>query len=168
MQPDRFHRVPQDHVRARYRGDTRAIYRRLDQDVPSSSPLALLLAAPDEDVQASGDNRPFVPELMERVKPGAAFEFGDSSDLDGHLGTTFRHAAVEAAQLSLERKEATHTDVHDASTLEEQRQLSNEPAVDRRRIRGRRDNAPRKGTIGMAERGHIAVEVEDAETTSRP
>src|SRR5215470_7197118 len=143
MQPDRFHRLPLEDVRARYRGDTRAIYRRLDQDVPSSSPLALFLAAPDEDVQVSGDNRPFGPALMECLKPGAAFEFGDRSDLDGHLGTTFRHAAVEAAQLSLERKEAAHTDVHDASPLEEQRQLSNEPAVDRRRIRGGSDNASR-------------------------
>src|SRR5689334_22337609 len=110
MQPDRLYRLPQDHVGARYRGDTRATYRRLDQDVPSSSPLrcarkSLVLAAPDEDVQPSSDNRPFGPALMERGKPGAPLEFGDSSDLDGHLGTTFRHAAVEAAQLSLERKE---------------------------------------------------------------
>src|SRR5262245_61440135 len=126
------------------------------------------LAAPDEDVQASGDNGPFGPALMERVKPDAPFEFGDSADLDRHLGTAVRHATVEAPQLSLERKEAAHPDVHDAGTLNEQRQLPNEPAVDRCRIGGRSDDAPGKGAVGMAERCHIAVEVEDAETPSRP
>ena len=69
--------------------------------------------------------------------------------------------------MGLEREEAARADVYEAGSLEEQRQLADEPAVDRCRIRSCSDDAPGEAAIGMRERGHIGVEVEDPETSSR-
>src|SRR5713101_6640185 len=81
------------------------------------------LAAPDEDMQSSSDNGSSSPLLMERVQPGAAFEFGNRTRLDGHLRAAVSHAGIEALQISFKGKEAARPDVHDAGALKEQWQL---------------------------------------------
>src|SRR4030095_8017316 len=118
-------------------------------------------------MQTSSDNGSLSSLRMERVQPGAALEFGNRACLDGHLGAAVSHAGVETLQISLERKEAARPDVNDAGALEVQRQRAHEPAVDRRRIRGRSDDAAGDGTIGMREGCHVRIEVEYSEASSR-
>ena len=118
-------------------------------------------------MQTAGDDRPLSPLVVERTQPGAALGLGDYAGLDGRLGAAVGHARIETLQMGLEREEAARADVYEAGSLEEQRQLADEPAVDRCRIRSCSNNATGEAAIGMRERGHIRVEVEDAETSPR-
>src|SRR5206468_11913339 len=85
--------------------------------------LSFRLPAPDEDMQTAGDDRSLSPLIVERLQPGAALGLGNHAGLDGRLGAAVGHAGIEALQMGLERKEAARSDVYEAGSLEEQRQL---------------------------------------------
>src|SRR5262245_16085519 len=104
---------------------------------------------------------------MERVEPGAALGFGNDAHLRRDLGTAVSHARVEAAWLRFEREDPTRSDVREASAPAEVWQPPYEPAVHRGRIGRRGDDTTREGTIWMREDGHVGIEVEDSETSSR-
>src|SRR5204863_5090177 len=125
------------------------------------------LASPYEDMQTPGDDGTVLALLMERVHPAAALGFVDRPGLDGDRSTALGQVAVEAVDIGLERKETARPDVDDAGTLKQRGQPACEPAVDRRRIRGRGDDSARESAIRMRDRGHIRVEVVDAEPATR-
>src|SRR5581483_736773 len=143
---------------------TLAFAPRIEAAVPGD--VSFRFAPPDEDVQTAGDDRPVRRLLAKRLQPGAAVDLADDARLDGSLRATVSHARIETLRMGLDREEATRADVREARALEERRQRSDEPAVDRRRVGGCGDDAPRETAIGMRERGHVCVEVEDAETPS--
>jgi len=117
-------------------------------------------------MQTAGDNRSLSLLLMERVEPGSALEFGNDAHLHGHLGAAVSQARVETSWLRFEGKEPAHPDVRDAGAPEEEWQPPHEPAVHRRRIGRRGDDATRESTIRMSEDRHICVEVEHPEASS--
>lgn len=119
-------------------------------------------------MQAAGDDGALSPLLMERVQPSAALEVGNDARLGGDLGAAVSHAGVETTEIRLEGKEAARSDVNDAGALEQGWEQPHEPPVDRRRIRGRSNDATGQSTIWMREGCHIRVEIEDPQTSSGP